>query len=224
MFPVWSRFLCITLALSLAFTPVIQAQQAVPGGAPVPPQIAEAHTVFVSNGGGSNYFDMFTGGPDRAYNTFYGDLQRAGHYQLVSAPAQADLIFEVKSIAPTVGVGDDVGPNPQVVLSIVDPKTQAVLWTTRANVRAIGTKGRRDRQFDQSVDVLVDKLGQITGQPLSPAQAKAVRDNSRWPTAAKVFLVVGIAAAVALTTYGIYRVTHPPTLPQPTLPGFPAAR
>jgi hypothetical protein len=217
-------FLCITLALSLAFTPGIQAQQTVSGGAPVPPQIAEAHAIFVSNGGGSNYFDMFTGGPDRAYNTFYGDLERAGHYQLVSAPAEADLIFEVKSIAPTVGVGDDVGPNPQVVLSIVDPKTQAVLWTTRANVRAIGTKKRRDRQFDQSVDVLVDKLGQITGQPLTPEQVKAVNSNSRMSTAAKVFIVVAVAAGVALTTYGIYRVTHPPTLQQPTLPGFPATR
>jgi hypothetical protein len=33
-----------------------------------------------------------------------------------------------------------------------------------------------------------------------------------------------VAAGVALTTYGIYRVTHPPTLQQPTLPGFPATR
>ena len=109
-----------------------------------------------------------------------------------------------------------------LILSIQDPQTKAVLWTTSANVRALGAQDRRDRGFDQSVAVLVDKLGQLTGQPLTSAQLKAVKSNSKWPTAAKVILVVGIAAGVAILTYGIYRVTHPPTLSPPTLPTLPA--
>jgi hypothetical protein len=38
------------------------------------------------------------------------------------------------------------------------------------------------------------------------------------PSAAKIFLFVGIAATAGLAIYGIYRVTHPPTLAPPTLP------
>ena len=226
MVALFSKPLCFTLALSLALTPALQAKQTVPNAAPIPPQIAAAHTVFVSNGGGSNYFNQFTGGPDRAYNSIYADLQQSSHYQLVDSPSKADLIFEIRSIAPAVDAGrGGVAYNPQLILSIQDPQTKAVLWTTTANVRAIGTQKRRDRGFDQSVAVVVDKLAQVTGQPLTSAQLNALDSNSRWPTAAKVVLVVGIAAAIALTTYGIYRVTHPPTLTPPPVPtGFPATR
>jgi hypothetical protein len=108
--------------------------------------------------------------------------------------------------------------NPQLILSIQDPATHAVLWTTSANVRAIGTQSRRDRELDQSLEVVVDKLRLVTGEQLTPAQLKAVKDNSRMPSVAKVFIVVGVAVFVALTTYGIYRVTHPPTLPPLTQP------
>jgi hypothetical protein len=211
--------------------PALPAQQTSPYRAPyaspahVPAQIAGAHAVFVSNGGGPNYFNIFSDGPDRAYNTFYDDLQTANRYQLVGSPSEADLIFEVRSIAPAVGNGRGVvNYNPQLILSILDPRTHTVLWTTSVNVRAIGTQKRRDRQFDDSVGVLMDKLAQIAGQPLSRAQLKAINSNSRMPTAAKVFIGVAVAALVGMTSYGIYRVTHPPTLPtlpNPTLPTLP---
>jgi hypothetical protein len=219
------KLICSSLALSIVVAPALRAQQT-NTSAPIPSQIAAAHTIFVSNGGGSNYFNIFTGGPDRAYNSLYADLQQWNRYQFAASPAEADLIFEIRSIAPAVGDATDntVTYNPQLVLRILDPKSNAVLWTTSANVRAIGTKKRRDRQFDQSLDVLVDKVAQLTGQQLTPTQLKAVDSNSRLPTAAKVFIGVGIAGLVGLTTYGIYRVTHPPALPPLTLPPFPATR
>lgn len=208
------KSLCIVLASFLVVVPVAPAQQTAPAPpAPIPPQILSAHVVFVSNGGGSNYFDIFTGGPDRAYNTFYADLQQANRFQLVSSPAQADLIFEIRAIAPAVGDVGNVGYNPQLILNILDPKTSAVLWTTSANVRAAGTQKHRDQGFDQSVAVLVDKLGEVTGQPLTPVEAQAVRNNSRMPTAAKVFIIVSIAAGAAFAAWGAYRVTHPPASP-----------
>lgn len=218
MFSCLQKVLCVFVGLLLVPEPGLYAQQA----APVPPQILNARSVFVSNGGGSNYFEIFSGGPDRGYNTLYADLQRSQQYELVSAPSQADVIFEIRSIAPAVGVGtDDVGVNPQLILNICDPKTQAILWTTTANVRVFGTKKRRDRQFDGSVAVLLDKVAQITGRPLTPAQEKAVHSNSHMPTAAKVFIVASIAAGVALTAYGAYRVSHPPTLTPPAVPAVP---
>ncbi|HKO13104.1 MAG TPA: hypothetical protein VJV22_14110 [Acidobacteriaceae bacterium] len=95
------------------------------------------------------------------------------------------------------------------------------MWTTAANVRANGTKKRRDRQFDESVAVLLDKLEQVAGRPLTPAQTKAIHANSGMPRAAKVFLAASIGAAVALTAYGTYRVSHPPTLKPPPVPSLP---
>jgi hypothetical protein len=222
MFSAARKSLCTLLALILGLTPALPAQQASPAAAPIPAQIAAAHAIFVSNGGGSNYFNIFSGGTDRAYNTFYSDLQQANRYTLVDSPSQADLIFAIRAIAPAVGGPNyTVSYNPQLILSIIDPRTNAVLWTTSANVFVLGTQKRRDRQFDASVTVLMDKLGEITGQTLTRQQLKAVNSNSRMPTAVKVFIIAGLAAGVAMAGYGIYRVTHPPTLPplqQPTLP------
>lgn len=207
------KSVAIFLSWALVLTPALSAQQTNASTAPVPPQLLNAHAVFVSNGGGSNYFDIFDGGPDRAYNTLYAQLKKTGRYELVSSPAQADAIFEIRAIAPAVSGGDVATYNPQVILSIRDPKTNAVLWTTSANVRAIGTKGRRDRQFDQSVAVLVDKLAQVTGQPLTEAQTKAISSNSRMPTAAKVFIFASIGAVAAFAAWGIHKAENPPPPP-----------
>jgi hypothetical protein len=219
----------MVLVWLMAMAPALPAQQTSPATAsapapittqaPIPAQIRSAHTIFVSNGGGSNYFNMYTGGPDRAYNSFYAELQQENRYQLVGSPSQADLIFEIRSIAPAMG--EDHGAvdyNPQLILSIQDPKTHAVLWTTSANVRAVGLQANRDRRFDASVAVLVDRLDQVTGQTLTPAQLKAMNSNVRMPTAVKVFIAAAIAVGAGMTGYGIYRITHPPTLPPLTQP------
>jgi hypothetical protein len=220
--------LCIVLAWLMAMAPALPAQQTSttqPGAAPIakpapiPAQIRSARTIFVSNGGGSNYFNIYTDGPDRAYNSFYAELQQENRYELVGSPSQADLIFEIRAIAPAVGEDHGaVGYNPQLILSIQDPKTHAVLWTTSANVRAIGLQASRDRKFDASIAVLVDRMDQVTGQTLTRAQLKAMNSNVRMATAAKVFIAVAIAVGVGMTSYGIYRITHPPTLPPLTQP------
>ncbi|MGA7884376.1 MAG: hypothetical protein WCA44_01445 [Acidobacteriaceae bacterium] len=222
MFSELRKSLALVLSSALVLTPVLPAQQAGTDTGPVPPEVLTAHAVFVSNGGGSNYFQIFDGGPNRAYNTFYSQLKKAGHYELVSSPSQADVIFEIRAIAPAVPVNDAPSYNPQVILTIRDPKTNAVLWTASANVRVIGTKKRRDRQFDQSVAVLVDELAQVTGQPLTTAQTKAIDSNSRMPTAAKVFIFASLGAGAALTAWGIYRINNPPKLTPPPMPGMPS--
>jgi hypothetical protein len=216
------RILCGVWSSLLALTPVVAAQQTHSGAAPVPSSLLHAHTVFVSNRGGSNYFQTFSGGPNRAYNTFYRDLKRTGCYELVSSPEQADLIFEIRAIAPAVSGYNDSGPyNPQVVLTIRDPRTSTVIWTERANIRAFGTRPRRDRQFDQSVAVLVDKLAVVTGQPLHQAQTKAIAANSKMATTTKVFLFSAIAGSAALTASGIHAMMNRPALNPPPMPTLP---
>lgn len=222
------KSLCVVLSSLLVLTPTLSAQQPGSGyrpqySAPIPPQILQARTVFIANGGGSNYFEFFSGGPNRAYNTFYKDIERAGHYHLVSSPAQADLIFEIRAIAPASSDNDSTTYNPQVVLTIRDPHTTATLWRESANVRVFGRRKRRGRELDQAVAVLVDKLALVTGQPLTDAQTKAIAANSysRMSTAGKIFLFSSLAGAAAITALGIHMVvshhglTPPPT---PTLP------
>ncbi len=217
----------VSLALSwlLVLTPALAAQQTNSTAAPVPQQVLNARKVFVSNGGGSNYYiHLISDGPNRAYNTFYRELKRTKRYELVNSPAQADLIFEIRAIAPAESYNDTVYHNSQVVLTIRDPETSAVLWRERANVRFLGTKKQRDRQFDRAVAVLVDKLAMVTGQPLTQAQTRAIARNSRrFSNAAIVVTVVGIAALVGMTAWGIHRVNNPPKLnpPPPPTPGLP---
>ncbi len=225
MLDVLRKSLCIVLAWFLVAIPTTSAQQPGPApSAPVPPQILSAHTVFVSNGGGSNYFQpMFTeSGPDRAYNTIVcRPADSPITTQLVSAPAQADVILEIRSIAPAIGGVDNVEYNPQLILNIRDPQTSTLLWTTSANVRAAGMQKQRDQGFDQSVAVLLDVVGQLVCEQLTSEQTKAVRNNSRMTKGVKIFIFVSIAVMVAFAAWGAYRVSHPPSLPPlptPTLP------
>ena len=111
--------------------------------------------------------------------------------------------------------------NPQLILRILDPKTNVLLWTTTANVRAAGTQSLRDKGFDESVAVLVDRVRQLTGEQLNATQVKAIRSNSQMPTSMKILLGVGIGAAVGLTIFGVYKVTHMNTPTLPTLPTCP---
>jgi hypothetical protein len=219
------KSLSFTLALLLASTPLIRAQQTTTA-APIPQQITSAQKIFISNGGGSNYFDQFSGGPDRGYSSLYNALQQWNRYQFVGSPSEADLIFQIRSIAPAVDVpgihgSSSVVYNPLLILRILDPKTNSLLWTTTANVRAGGRQKTRDKQFDQSVAVVVDKLALVTGEQLSPAQLKAISSNSRMSTQMKVLLGVGLASAAGIAIYGAYAFTHrnDPTLP--TIPPCP---
>jgi hypothetical protein len=224
-----AEFLALVLILyptgrASAGTPTRQAaaQEQSADAVSAPPEVVEARKVFVANGGGDNYFEMFSGGADRAYATLLQDLKRSGRYTLVDSPKAADVIFEIRAIAPTEAYGnDDVTPNPQLVLRILDPATNALLWTTSANVMVFGLQRRRDREFDSAVGVLVDKLAQTTGQPLNQQQAKAVRANSRWSMEKKI-LVIGAIVAGGLIGFGAYSATHMSAPAMPAMPSQPS--
>jgi hypothetical protein len=216
------RLFCFTLALLLASTPLIRAQQtSTTAPPPLPPQLTSAHSIFVANGGGTNYFNAFSGGPDRGYSQFYAALQQWNHYQLVDSPSQADLIFEIHAVAPAISAGDNGGVvyNPQLILRILDAKTNTLLWTTISNVKAAGGQSSRDKGFDESVAVLVDRVRQLTGEQLNAAQTKAIHANGQMQRSTKILIGVGIGAAVGLAIFGAYKVTHTKA---PTLPNLPA--
>ena len=98
--------LCTVLASILisVLTGIAAAQAKKVEAAPIPTQITAAKRVFVANGGGDDRWHddpLFTGGVDRSYSQFYSGIKAAGRYELVSAPTDADLIFEIQFLVPT---------------------------------------------------------------------------------------------------------------------------
>jgi len=117
------------LSFTLIVIQVIVAQQSRPGpnAVPIPAGIAMAKKVFISNAGTNDPNKNFSGGPERCYGEFYRQIQALNRYELVSSPADADLVLEIglsgvpfpTRMTTSAGVAS---------LRILDPKTHIVLW------------------------------------------------------------------------------------------------
>lgn len=134
--------------------------------APVPPRIASAKKVFISNAGeqrnpsGDLYF---SGGPDRAYNQFYAAMKDWGRYELVLDPADADLVFEIRLADIPQGF------NNELRLVLFDPRTHVTLWTFSEHAEPGGRQKTRDAAFDQAVSRISDDLKKlVTGPAAAP--------------------------------------------------------
>ncbi len=216
------KSLCFTLALTFIAVQTTQAQQTTPS-APIPSQIAEAHTVFISNAGADSYFPTyFSGGSDRAYNDLYAAVKNWGKYRLVPAPAQADLILEVRSIASAnvsgVGGNVDTSYNPQIRLQLLDPKTRIVLWTLMADIRQGGLQKTRDARFDKAAAAIFTQLRQLSGEAVTPAEAKAAHSTAGNSTGVRVLGGLALAAVIVVPIVLFLNHRHD----QPTLPPSPA--
>jgi hypothetical protein len=75
-------------------------------------------------------------------------------FELVSAPANADLVFEIRYLS---GLSDS-----QLRLSIVDPKTHFVLWPFIQHVQSSSRETARRKNFDQAMTNLVDEVKKVT--------------------------------------------------------------
>lgn len=168
-------------AIALASTPVLSAQeseavklkQAVLPQAPVPAQIIAAKKIFISNAESEDalFPGMFSGGPDRPYNQFYAAMKTWGRYELVSAPAEADLVFEIRFVAPIGAVSVTNGSggsshDPQFKLAILDTKTHFSLWSLTEHVHSAFLHSTHDKNFDQALTNLVDDVKVLNGQPV----------------------------------------------------------
>jgi hypothetical protein len=173
------RALLFSLCLSMLGSNVMQAAQAGDTSpAPVPAAIFTAKKIFISNAGADSglFPHPFSGTPDRAYNEFYGFMQGWGRYEIVAAPADADLVFELRLIAPNgpsnankqKGASD---PLPMFRLVIYDAKTRFVLWALTESIEEAYVQKTHDRNFDESLGMLVGDLKQV----LSRAPVAAAR-------------------------------------------------
>jgi hypothetical protein len=137
--------------------------------APVPTQIASAKRAFIFNAGEETYFQlskdaMYTGGPNRTYNQFYAAIKSWGRYELVSAPADADVIFEI-------GFTDrNQGPMfvSQIKLVVLDPKTHVGLWTITKYVEPAGMAKNREKNYNVGMNALMDDLKTLVSPAAAP--------------------------------------------------------
>lgn len=139
-----------------------------PAPAPVPPQIYTARRVFISNAGGESFENVieqtvFDGGPDRPYNEFYAAMKDWGRYEIVSSPADADLVFEVSWALTDVALKLPVLGQLRVV--VIDPKTHVTLWNLTQYVRGAVLLSNRDKNFDQAMTTVMNRLKILATAP-----------------------------------------------------------
>ncbi len=80
---------CLALVAACAFASAAFAQTQATQSGPVPPAIASAKTVFVSNAGSDSglFPEPFTGDPGRPYAQFYSALKGTGDFILAGDPS-----------------------------------------------------------------------------------------------------------------------------------------
>ena len=148
----------LAVAVVLAISLWAQQPQETPA-APVPAQIGSAKRVFISNAGEESLFHQpkdvtYGGGPNRAYNEFYAAVKSWARYEVVSAPADADLVIEIGFTEKYEGLIFVA----QLKLIFIDPKTHVALWTIYKYVEPAGMTKNREKNYDLAMTALMEDL------------------------------------------------------------------
>ncbi len=160
------RFVVASLGLAMISSAFLMAQSEAVPAAPIPSQILTAKKVFISNAGV---------GTDRNYNEFYAAIKSWGRYELVAAPAGADLVMEINFSSQITGVsgskesGCDSSSASQFKLVLLDPKTRIVLWTLTENIKPYARQKTGEINMDDALNRLVADLKALTAQPAATA-------------------------------------------------------
>jgi hypothetical protein len=146
----------ITAAMALLTVPIAAAQPASdPPAAPIPIQILTGKKVFISNGESTG--DTAFRVSNLTYNAFYANMKNWGRYELVPAPAEADLVFDPSFVLDFEGVN-----RLRLRLVILDPKTHIALWTIIEPVQSWARESTGRKNFDQAMAKLVDGVKKLT--------------------------------------------------------------
>jgi hypothetical protein len=157
----------LTMTLTVAFA---GQQPNDPPPAPVPTPIFAAKKVFISNATGEVVLPP--GNPDLTYDEFYAAMKSWGRYQLVSSPAEADLVLEVRFtfVVGTTAVNQGVGGSSadyQFRLAIFDQKSHVLLWAFSETLPGSNNKVKGRQIFDQTIGTLVDDLKKLVARSAS---------------------------------------------------------
>jgi hypothetical protein len=149
-----SRFAFLPV-LALLAASVLFAQTPAPPG-PIPAPMQSAHKIFIANAGMDAFSlqafqELDLTGTD-PYNVLYATIKSWPQYQLISSPADADLVLQIRFTAPLTNVGDHGNWGFQRVLAnttwqfqtdvtIYDAKTHFLLWAITEPVHPANLKG-----------------------------------------------------------------------------------
>jgi len=141
------------------------AQAPQPPIAPLPVQLSTAHKLFIGNAGDQENADCL-----RFYNQFYSGVQAMNHFELVSAPKDADIVLELHY---EIGFGASVNsgqPTPrQFRVVIFDPATHTVLWSITERTNYAVFQKNRDKNLDETIAMLLNDFSLLTSpQPVAP--------------------------------------------------------
>ena len=166
------RLRVISLVFALTMTAAVGARSALQPSdapaAPIPTPIFTAKTVFISNA--SSEVGLPAGTPDLTYNEFYAAMKSWGRYELVSDPAEADLVFEIRFtfvIGPT-GVSQGNGGSAQDFqfrVVVQDRRSHVVLWAFSEHVQQSAKQATSRKFFDQAMVAIVDDFKKLASQP-----------------------------------------------------------
>ena len=152
------RWMLLFVVLLCASSAVVA--QAPP--APLPARIFAAKKIFISNASGETVIGP--GVSELTYNGFYAGMKAWGRYELESAPAAADLIFEVRYETPLGPTNSgNSGQFPEIRLSIFDPKTHVVLWAFCEPLVSTRHKSNQEH-LDETLANLVNDVKKLVSQ------------------------------------------------------------
>jgi hypothetical protein len=197
-----TSLLAFTLLLNqsaLALPPQAATPQAQTPNAPFPTQIAAAHTIILVNGGADADFPIPEG---QSYDQVYAALKSWGRFQLTGSAADADLVFNLREIAPITDVtGTRSGTysitSPAFRLTITDPKTHTDLWTITSPVTIPYKKSLRAYWTDIGITNLISRTKVLVNQPLTATETADLTSVPKTHATRTILLVVGGTVAVA---------------------------
>ena len=148
----------------------LAAQQSPVAAPPVPAKILTARSVFISNAGSDSglFPHPFSGDPDRAYAQFLAGMQQWHRFAVTLDPASADLVLELRLLAPYGPSNPDKqrgasDPLPMFRLVVYDRPTHYVLWAITESIEPAIVQSTHDRNFDAALGRLMLDLKRVTG-------------------------------------------------------------
>jgi hypothetical protein len=173
------RALFLFSLVSLIAVPWGSAQKSpTPPAAPVPAQILSAKKVFIANGGSAVESADDTISPNLPYDELYAGMRSWGRYELLSAPADADLVLEIRFVTVTANAGKTVFVKRQLELLLIDPKTHITLWTIDEQFDAAILDGNKRKDLDTGIAALLSDLKRLT-DPSAPAEPANKEKSSK---------------------------------------------
>lgn len=136
---------------------------------PVPTPIVTAQKVFIANGGmdatSAEAFQALQLSDTEPYDGLYAAMQSWGRYQLVSNPADADLVFEIRFSSAMPGW--NLPLQPQSVITIYDAHSHFLLWTVTQPVERANLKRTWRKNIAASLSGLIAQIKALA--PVGPA-------------------------------------------------------